>query len=68
MSKKAMALVLAALLLALCGCENGGESVYVQSVKDLAAMGGIAPGDRLSGMVVSENVSQIQKDKDKAVK
>ena len=68
MSKKAMALVLAALLLALCGCENGGESVYVQSVKDLAAMGGIAPGDRFSGMVVSENVSQIQKDKDKAVK
>ena len=68
MSKKAMALVLAALLLALCGCENGGESVYVQSVKDLAAMGGIAPGDRFSGMVVSESVSQIQKDKDKAVK
>ncbi len=68
MSKKAMALVLAALLLALCGCESGGESVYVQSVKDLAAMGGIAPGDRFSGMVVSENVSQIQKDKDKAVK
>ena len=68
MTKKAMALVLAALLLALCGCESGGESVYVQSVKDLAAMGGIAPGDRFSGMVVSENVSQIQKDKDKAVK
>ena len=41
--------------------------MFVQSVADLAGMGGIAPGDRFAGLVVSENVAQIQKDGDKTV-
>jgi len=56
-------LALAILLLAGCGSEAGG--VYVQSVKELGGFGAIAPGDRFPGMVVSENVTEIQKDADK---
>ena len=57
-----------ALVLALCGCSgDSGTGVYVQSVKDLMNMGGIAPGDCFAGVLVSENVSEIQKDQDKTV-
>ena len=56
-----------ALLLALTGCGSDGTAVYVQSVKDLAGMGGIAPGDRFAGVVVSENVAEIQKDGEKTI-
>ena len=58
-----------ALLLtaALAGCGNGDTAVYVQSVADLTSMGGIAPGDRFGGLVVSENVTEIQKDADKTI-
>ena len=45
--------VAAALLLMLAGCGGSETAVYVQSVKDLTGMGGIAPGDRFAGMVVS---------------
>ena len=65
--KKWMALALAlclGLTLAGCGKEN---AVYVQSVAALANMGGIAPGDRFAGIVVSENVAEIQKDADKTI-
>lgn len=55
-----------ALCLGLSAC-GSGSAVYVQSVKDLAAMGGIAPGDRFAGIVVSENVTEIQKDGDKTI-
>ena len=55
-----------ALVPVLAGCGND-SGVYVQSVKELAAMGGIAPGDRFAGMVVSENVAEIQKDGDKTI-
>ena len=66
--KKAMAAVLAAcMMLSLAGC-GGGTAVYVQSVKALGAMGGIAPGDRFPGIVVSENVTEISKDAEKTVK
>ena len=58
--KKAMAAVLAAcMMLSLAGC-GGGTAVYVQSVKTLAGYGGITPGDRFAGVVVSENVAEIQ--------
>ena len=50
----------------LCGCSSDTK-VYVQSVEELAAMGGIAPGDRFAGLVVSENVTQIQKEADRTV-
>lgn len=54
------------LCVVLTGCA-GGSAVYVQSVETLMNLGGIAPGDRFGGMVVSENVTQIKKDSDKSV-
>ena len=63
-----------ALWLALClavpmaGCGSKDTAVYVQSVERLASLGGIAPGDRFLGIVVSENVTEIKKDSDKTVK
>ena len=62
-----------ALVLALClavtltGCAEDAPAVYVQSVKDLTGFGGIAPGDRFAGLVVSENVTEINKDSEKTV-
>ena len=58
------ALVLAALL---TGCGKNGAAVYVQSVAELTGMGGIAPGDRFAGIVVSENVAELQKDGEKTI-
>lgn len=55
------------LSFALTGCA-GGTAVYVQSVKTLSSLGGIAPGDRFAGLVVSENVTEIKKDADKTIK
>ena len=51
----------------LSGCDSGG-AVYVQSVEALSNMGGIAPGDHFLGLVVSEHVTEVKKDSDKAVK
>lgn len=56
-----------ALALVLTGCGGSDAAVYVQSVRELAAMGGIAPGDRFAGIVVSENVAEIQKDGEKTI-
>lgn len=65
--KKLLALVCAlGLTLSLTAC-GSDTAVFVQSVGSLAAMGGIAPGDRFAGLVVSENVTEIQKDADKTV-
>ena len=61
-----VALVLC-ILATLTACGNGGTKVYVQSVSSLMNMGGIAPGDRFGGIVVSENVAEIQKDSDKSI-
>lgn len=67
-ARKCLALVLAACLVCmLAACGSDGTAVYVQSVAELQNMGGIAPGDRFGGVVVSENVSEIQKDSDKTV-
>ncbi len=59
-----------ALCLGLCaglaGCSDG-TAVYVQSVEALSNLGGIAPGDRFAGLVVSENVTEIEKDADKRI-
>ncbi len=60
--------LLAALTLSLAACGDNGAGVYVQSVEELAGFGGIAPGDRFGGVVVSENVAKIEKDTDKSVK
>ena len=55
-----------AMVLALSGCA-GRTAVYVQSVEVLSGMGGIAPGDRFAGLVVSEHMTEIRKDPDKGV-
>ena len=66
--RKVFCLALAlCMLLALTGCGSRSSGVYVQSVKTLAGYGGIAPGDRFAGVVVSENVAEIRKDSDKTI-
>lgn len=56
-----------ALIVFLAGCAKDGAAVYVQSVSSLSAMGGIAPGDRFAGIVVSENVAEIERDSEKTI-
>lgn len=66
-AKKWITLALAgciSLSLAACG---GGPAVYVQSVSQLMGYGGIAPGDRFGGVVVSEHVAEIHKDGDRTI-
>lgn len=64
--KRICAALILALGLSLTAC--GGEgAVYVQKVSELSGLGGIAPGDRFAGMVVSENVAEVQKDGDKTI-
>ena len=66
--KKYWSLILAAvMLLTLAACGGGDGAVYVQSVADLSNLGGIAPGDRFAGLVVSEHVAQIQKDGERTI-
>lgn len=66
--KKLAALAAAGCIaLSITGCGSKEGAVFVQPVSALSAMGGIAPGDRFSGMVVSENVTEIQKDSDKTI-
>ena len=57
----------AAILFSLAACGNGSNAVYVQSVRELNDWGGIAPGDRFPGMVVSENTTEISKDSNKSI-
>lgn len=66
--RKAAALLLAGVMtLALTGCGEDGPGVYVQSVGEICNAGSIAQGDRFAGMVVSENVAEINKDQDKSI-
>lgn len=55
------------LVFSLAGCGDKGPAVYVQSVKTLTELGGIGAEDRFAGLVVSENVVEIQRDADKTV-
>lgn len=55
------------LALSLAACGSDEPAVYVQPVSALSGSAAIAPGDRFPGMVVSENVTEIQKDSDKSV-
>ena len=67
--KKWMIIALAvSMLLGLCACGDSGTAVFVQSVAELAGMGGIAPDDRFAGIVVSENVAEVNRDSDKTIK
>ena len=60
-------MLMLALVLGLCGCGENGTAVYVQSVAELAGLGGIAPDDRFAGIVVSENVAEVNRDSDKTI-
>ena len=66
-AKKWLALALAGCLtLSLAAC-GSAPSVYVQSVAQLMGYGGIAPGDKFGGVVVSEFVAEIEKDGDRTI-
>lgn len=67
MKQSRVAALLCALCLTLTACGSSGTAVYVQSVEKLAAMGGIAPGDRFLGMVVSEHTAEITRDGEKTI-
>ena len=62
MRRSAIAALACALCLTLAACGSSGNAVYVQSVERLAALGGIAPGARFLGLVVSEHTAEITKD------
>ena len=65
--KKLFALLLTfSMVLSLTAC-GSDSAVYVQSVEVLAGMSGIAPGERFAGLVVSENVTEIEKDSEKNI-
>ena len=67
--KKWCAVFLCSLMLfCMTGCNENVNAVYVQSVAELSAMGSITLGDRFGGLVVSENVAEIKKDENKAIK
>ena len=67
--KKCMVVVLSVImLLNLSACGDSGTAVFVQSVAELAGLGGIAPDDRFAGIVVSENVAEVNRDSDKTIK
>ena len=68
MKKMLLLILTAALLLSFSGCGDKGTAVYVQSVAELSGMGGIAPDDRFAGIVVSENVAEVNRDGDKTIK
>lgn len=53
-----------ALGLMLTGCGSKDKAVYVQQVSSLS---GVSSQDRFSGLVVSENLTEIKKDSDKQV-
>ena len=66
--KKAAAWVLAGCLtLSLASCSVKENQIFVQKVSDLSQMSQSAAADRFSGIVVSESVTEIQRDKDKVV-
>ena len=65
--RKLCCAVLAVSCLILAGCSGNENAVFVQSVADLEALGSLAANDRFAGMVVSEHVTEIQKDADKTV-
>ena len=66
--KKWIALTLTLVLAAgLASCGEDLPSVYVQNVGKLMDQGSIAPGDYFAGIVVSEDITQIEKDQEMTV-
>lgn len=50
------------MVLSMAACGETENAVFVQKVAELVSAGGIAPGDKFPGIVVSENITEIQKD------
>lgn len=69
MSKKWIAAALsAAALLGLWGCSNEPDTmVYVENVGEITGYGSIAVNDKFAGVVVSEQVTEIQRDTSRQV-
>lgn len=67
MKKWIVLCLILAMALSMAACADSENAVYVQSVKDLMDMGGIAPGDKFPGVVVSENITEITKDEQMVV-
>lgn len=65
--KKSAVIVAIMLAVILPACGAKGAGVYVQPVSTLSSMGGIVPGDRFAGIVVSEHVAEIKKDSEKTI-
>ena len=57
----------ACMCITMVACSSDETAVFVQSVEALSGMGGIAPGDLFAGVVVSENITEIQKDHEMTV-
>lgn len=67
MKRVLMGLLAGTLVLGLCACAGKKNAVYVQSVATLSAWGGLGADDVFAGVVVSESVSEVQKDPDKTI-
>lgn len=55
------------MVVCLAGCGEELPSVYVQNVGKLMNQGAIVPGDYFQGIVVSEDITQIEKDNKMAI-
>ena len=67
MKKLGAVLLALAMAVSMLACGNQENAVYVQKVADLSDLGGIAPGDKFAGVVVSENITEVHKDPQMAV-
>ena len=70
MKKKVMTVILFCLALFACGCGDNAkaeDTVAVQSVAMLTGLGGMGAQDRYSGVVVSQNTHDINKEEDRKV-
>ena len=64
MKRSVLALTALALTLVLTGCGSDETAVYVQKISNI---NGISTTERFSGLVVSENLTEVKKDSDKEV-
>lgn len=67
MKKWLSVLLCLGMAISVSACAGNEGAVFVQSVAELSDMGGIAPGERFAGIVVSENVVEIERDSDKTI-
>ena len=66
--KLAAIAVAAVFALTLAGCGDGGETVSVQSVGDIAGIGSTSAADRFPGIVVAGQTESIKLDEGMTVK